>query len=173
LYPSEISEATGVPLKTVKNSLTGLKKQGSVEPTGEKEGREERVRLTVPTYQSLKGDGTRDDRPRPLSAGLSPSESATLQELRQHQVASGGVAQTYGARTHPVDVRALLSKPPSWLRDQMDHCRTQGCPEGQIKALAASVAVVLCGEATKGAEILPEVEAFMTHDIECDCEVCA
>jgi hypothetical protein len=162
---------TGVPLKTVKNSLSGLKKQGMVESTGEKEGREERVRLIVPTSQSLKGDGTWDDRPRPLSADISPGESATLEELRLRRAASGGVAKTNDSRTPPADVRALLSKPPDWLRDQMDHCRKQGCPEGQLKALAASAAADLWGDATKGAEILPEVEAFMTHGIESDCEV--
>jgi hypothetical protein len=54
----------------------------------------------------------------------------------------------------------------------MDHCRRQGCPASQLKALAASVAAELYGRATKGAEILPEVEAFMTHGIGCDCEVC-
>jgi hypothetical protein len=50
-YPEEISEATGVPLKTVKNALTGLRKQSEVEPTGEKEGRAEQVQLVVPMSQ--------------------------------------------------------------------------------------------------------------------------
>src|SRR5215207_6285322 len=36
-YPWEIAEITGVPLKTVKNVLTGLRKQGMVEPTGKTE----------------------------------------------------------------------------------------------------------------------------------------
>jgi hypothetical protein len=34
------------------------------------------------------------------------------------------------------------------------------------------VAADLCGDATSGAEILPEVEAFMTHGVGCDCEAC-
>jgi hypothetical protein len=171
LYPSEISDATGVPLKTVKNSLTGLKKQGMVESTGEKEGREERVRLIVPTSQSPKRDGTRDDRARPLSADLSPGESATLEELRRRRAASG-VDATNGSRTRPADVGTLLSKPPGWLRDQMDHCRKQGSPEGQLKALAASVAAEMYDDTAKAAGVLPEVEAFMTHGIGCDCGVC-
>jgi hypothetical protein len=59
-YPWEIAETTGVPLKTVKNTLTGLRKQGVVEPTGEVEGRAEQVRLSVPSSQPYKGrdDGT-------------------------------------------------------------------------------------------------------------------
>ena len=50
-FPSEIAETTGVPLKTVGNTLTALRKQGIVEATGEKEGRAEQVRLIVPTSQ--------------------------------------------------------------------------------------------------------------------------
>jgi hypothetical protein len=69
-------------------------------------------------------------------------------------------------------VRELLTRPPGWLQDQMNHCRKQGSPESQLKALAASVAAAVCGDATKGTEILPEVEAFMTHGVGCDCEVC-
>ncbi len=60
-YPWEIAEATGILLKTVKNSLTGLRKQGEVEPTGETEGRTQQVRLSVPASQSPYRDGTRDD----------------------------------------------------------------------------------------------------------------
>jgi predicted ArsR family transcriptional regulator len=37
-YPWEIAETTGVQLKTVKNALTGLRKQGVVEATGRTEG---------------------------------------------------------------------------------------------------------------------------------------
>jgi AAA domain len=58
-YPWEIAEATGVPLKTVKNVLTGLRKQGAVETTGQTEGQAEQVRLSVPR-PGLYKDGTRD-----------------------------------------------------------------------------------------------------------------
>jgi hypothetical protein len=58
-YPWEISEATGVPLKTVKNVLTGLRKQGTVEPTGQTERQAEQVRLSVPRPNVYR-DGTRD-----------------------------------------------------------------------------------------------------------------
>jgi AAA domain len=47
-YPWEIAESTGLAVKTVKNVLTGLRKQGVVEPTGEVENRTQQVRLTVP-----------------------------------------------------------------------------------------------------------------------------
>ena len=69
-------------------------------------------------------------------------------------------------------MRALLSKPPGWLQDQMDHCRKQGSPENQLKALAASVAAEMYDDTAKAAEVLSEVEAFMTHGIGCDCEAC-
>jgi hypothetical protein len=59
-YPWEIAEATGLVLKTVRNALTGLRKQGTVEPTGELENRTERVRLSVPQSRSLYRDGDRD-----------------------------------------------------------------------------------------------------------------
>jgi len=56
-YPWEIAEHTGLALKTVKNALTGLRKQEVVEPTGEVENRTERVRLSVPASLSLYRDG--------------------------------------------------------------------------------------------------------------------
>jgi len=156
LYPTEISDATGVPLKTVKNSLTGLRKQGTIEATGEKEGREERVGLSVPTSQSLKADGTRDD-----EAGTLPTRESPI-----------GVLAADGPRTRPADVRELLSKPPGWLQNQMNHCRKQGSPNGQLKALAVSVASELHGGVEEAPTVLAEVEAFMTHGVGCECEVC-
>ena len=66
-YPSEVAETTGVPLKTVKNALTGLRKQGVVEATGEKDGRADQVRLIVPTSQPCIDTGRRDDSNPPTS----------------------------------------------------------------------------------------------------------
>jgi hypothetical protein len=60
-YPWEIAEHTGLAIKTVKNVLTGLRKQGVVEATGEVENRTERVRLSVPASLSLYRDGDGDD----------------------------------------------------------------------------------------------------------------
>jgi hypothetical protein len=60
-YPWEIAEHTALALKTVKNVLTGLRKQEVVEPTGEVENRTEQVRLTVPASLSLYRDGDGDD----------------------------------------------------------------------------------------------------------------
>jgi hypothetical protein len=64
-YPWEIAEFTGLAVKTVKNALTGLRKQGVVEPTGEVEHRTEQVTLSVPASLSYKrdgdGDGTKPD----------------------------------------------------------------------------------------------------------------
>ncbi len=61
-YPWEIAETTGLAIKTVKNALTGLRKQGVVEATGEIDGRTEQVRIIVPASLSYKGDGDGDDR---------------------------------------------------------------------------------------------------------------
>lgn len=58
-YPWEIAETTGLAIKTVKNALTGLRKQDAVEATGEIDGRTEQVRLIVPV--PLIGEGRRDD----------------------------------------------------------------------------------------------------------------
>jgi hypothetical protein len=59
-YPWEIAEHTGLAIKTVKNVLTGLRKQEVVEPTREVENRTERVRLSVPASLSLYRDGDGD-----------------------------------------------------------------------------------------------------------------
>jgi hypothetical protein len=55
-YPQEIAENTGLALKTVKNALTTLRKQGIAEPTGNKEMGTEQVRLTVPASPPGKED---------------------------------------------------------------------------------------------------------------------
>jgi hypothetical protein len=60
-YPWEIAEHTGLAVKTVKNVLTGLRKQEVVEPTGEVENRTQQVRLCVPASLSLYRDGDGDD----------------------------------------------------------------------------------------------------------------
>ena len=80
--------------------------------------------------------------------------------------------RTRSTPPRPACVREILSQPPGWLQRQMAHCRNRGNPVNQLKALAASVAAELYGHATKGAEILPEVEALMTHGVGCSCEVC-
>jgi hypothetical protein len=60
-YPWDIAESTGLAVKTVKNALTGLRKQQVVEPTGQVESRTEQVRLCVPASLSLYRDGDGDD----------------------------------------------------------------------------------------------------------------
>ena len=51
-YPEELAEYTGIHIKTVRNTLSTLRKSGEVEGTGKREGRSERVRL-IPKSQSL------------------------------------------------------------------------------------------------------------------------
>ncbi len=47
MFPDAISEKTGVPLPTVKNKLTELRKKGVVEDTGNKDGQAREVRLVT------------------------------------------------------------------------------------------------------------------------------
>ena len=75
-YPWEIAEFTGLAVKTVKNTLTGLRKQGIVEPTGQTESRTEQVQLSVPASLSYKRDGDGD--------GTKPDHSSEdLKEVRE------------------------------------------------------------------------------------------
>ena len=75
-YPWEIAEFTGLAVKTVKNTLTGLRKQGVVEPTGQTESRTEQVQLSVPASLSYKRDGDGD--------GTKPDHSSEdLKEVRE------------------------------------------------------------------------------------------
>lgn len=64
-YPWEIADSTGLALKTVKNALTGLRKQKFVEATGEVENRTEQVQISVPGSLPYKedrdGDGSKPD----------------------------------------------------------------------------------------------------------------
>jgi hypothetical protein len=65
LYPIDIAEATGIPLKTVQNSLTKLRKSKKVEPTGEhNEKGAEQLRLVShrPSYiRDEDRNGNRED----------------------------------------------------------------------------------------------------------------
>jgi hypothetical protein len=76
-YPWEIAEFTGLAVKTVKNALTGLRKQGLVQPTGEIENRTERVQLSVPAslapIRDGDGDGTKPDGENPQDGLLEES----------------------------------------------------------------------------------------------------
>ena len=77
-YPWEIAEFTGLAVKTVKNTLTGLRKQGLVEPTGETENRTERVQLSVPASLPYKRDGDRD--------GTKPDDEDPQDQLLEESV---------------------------------------------------------------------------------------
>ena len=90
-YPWEIAEFTGLAVKTVKNALTGLRKQGVVEPTGEVEHRTEQVTLSVPASLSYKGDGDGDGT-KPDGQRLGPGhleEDITRQPIGTPLLSSG------------------------------------------------------------------------------------
>jgi hypothetical protein len=67
-YPDEIAETTGLAPGTVKNAITALKKTGEVEPTGERQGRMEQVRLTASSARPIKSSaGAADKSPKPAT----------------------------------------------------------------------------------------------------------
>jgi hypothetical protein len=118
--------------------------------------------LRLPNTEGINDANEHGNLNQPLSSDLRPGESATLEELR---------ARREGRLTSQ-DVRKLFSNPPGWLRDQANRCRREGAPERHIKALAAAVAAELCGDGTRGPEVLGVVEAHF-HPLGCDCEECA
>lgn len=165
LYPSEIAERTDIPAKTVKNSLTGLRKQGSVEGTGEKEGREERVRLIVPTSQSLKGDGTRDDartsRDTPVSLDLEPGQSATVAELSVR-----GDVKAAGA-----EMRRSKSGPAKALKTYLDKPTTERL-EWLTKAVLTARRMDPANWRESAAAVKTAAEDPKNHPLDCDCAGC-
>jgi hypothetical protein len=119
LYPWEIAETTGLAVKTVKNVLTGLRKHGAVESTGERDGRAEQVRLIVPASLPYKGDGDEDDSPSGLRAFLAdpPEWLATqLERCREdpgrllNPTANAIAAKVLGSRARWREVRPVLAE---------------------------------------------------------------
>ncbi|MBA2443637.1 MAG: hypothetical protein H0V53_14750 [Rubrobacter sp.] len=82
-YPEDIAERAELATKTVKNALTGLRKQGVVEATGKVDGRTEQVQISVPASQPPKRDGDGDAKhsnPDDLCAGQQMDIDATLDD---------------------------------------------------------------------------------------------
>jgi len=136
-------------------------------------GRSEEKRGTIIALRKSPTDDATD-----ATANATSASNATADATRKPaDRAEDGISGTSGIRSGdfsgtPTPIREFLSKPPGWLQDQMIHCRQRGNPVSQLKALAAPVAADLYGDATRGAEILPEVEALLTHGIGCDCGSC-
>jgi biotin operon repressor len=55
-YPDELADALGVEVKTVKNRLSTLRKEGKIEDTGEKYKQARQVSLVSPTLRDGDGD---------------------------------------------------------------------------------------------------------------------
>ena len=91
--------------------------------------------LSGPNANGIKGATEAGLLNRPLSADLSPGESATLEELRRRRAASGGQATTNGSRTRPADVRALLSKPPAGCRTRWTTAGSLALPKDSLRRL--------------------------------------
>lgn len=121
-----------------------------------------------------------EERRRPREDSHEPT-SPTMQKVQKVQEVAGGEVVDIGiARatlTNPIGpseaARKLLKDPPGWLRDQIEHARGQGFPERLLEPMSAAVAKKALGDGTRGAEVLPAVEAFLTHGVGCDCEECA
>jgi hypothetical protein len=131
----------------------------------------------------MPGDDSGDGLPGGDGADRHSDDPAQKTVTRQSRIGKGDTGPDDGrdgddgdlrgdSKPYYEEARRLLADPPGWLRNQMAHCREQGCPTNQLGALAAAVAAHLHDDPTKGTEILPEVEAFMTHGVGCDCEAC-
>jgi hypothetical protein len=79
-YPDEIVETTGLARGTVKNKITGLKKAGRVEATGELQGQMEQVRLVAPRHRPIKGSAASAAPDRSTVAGLFADPPSWLSE---------------------------------------------------------------------------------------------
>jgi DNA-binding transcriptional ArsR family regulator len=120
-YPEELAEDTGMPIKTVRNTLSKLRKAGVVEPTGEREGRSEQVRLTIPdpnpsievgTWDAEEGtlggresgDGDADPPPEPAaeedrgSGGPRSRRLSAEEERRVRKLIREGMAPEWARR---------------------------------------------------------------------------
>jgi hypothetical protein len=131
----------------------------------------------------MRGDGLGDGVPDGDGADRHSDDPALETVTRETRIGKGNAGYGDGrdgddgdlqgdSKPDPEDARRLLADPPGWLQNQMTHCRDQGCSTNQLEALAAAVAAHLCGDPSRGTEILSEVEAFMTHDVGCDCGKC-
>lgn len=84
-FADDLVERTGLALGTVKNALTKLRKAGEVEPTGERRGQAEQVRLLSslsPSYRGGDSDDARGGHDRPHSFELESGDSANLADLK-------------------------------------------------------------------------------------------
>lgn len=145
-YPWEIAEFTGLAVKTVKNTLTGLRKQGVVEATGEMEGRTEQVRLSIPaslTHIRDEDSGTLENDPEPSVPTSQPLYRDGDGDDRRHRV------------------KELFEAPPRWLRLQSAKYLEEGAPERLLKPLAAAVAHELLGNPRRGEEVLEAVREVL------------
>jgi hypothetical protein len=154
-YPWEISETTMLAVKTVKNALTGLRKQGLVEPTGETEGRAEQVQLSVPVSLRHKedGDGNYDD----LRDLMDQDERGELDLLTVDQVA----AEMQRSESGPAKALATyLDKPNAerlgWLTCAVLRAKGRG----------------IAGWEQHVAAVEEAASDLDNHPLECDCEGC-
>ena len=83
-----VANATGISTQTVRNAISELVREGALEDAGEKQGR---YTIFVTHNSTTKGPGpgptaqadTSGHEEAPLSSGLSPGESATLEQLQR------------------------------------------------------------------------------------------
>lgn len=144
-YPWEIADATELQVKTVKNALTGLRKQGIVEATGEQSGRTEQVRLASRRPYPLRdGDGdAKQSMPKSAALSVKPGEAMYVKEAHCRN-----------------EVEAMFERPPKWLNDQLGvYFKQPG--ERLLKPLCAAVARELGYTAD---EVRPHVEAAIADD---------
>lgn len=131
---------------------------------------------TLPTIKTVTPGGWRSKPTADRTDGENTAYISRIQAGGLRPPSADGINTANGVggvnRGGPEDVRGLLSRPPDWLADQMAHVRREGASRPQLEALAAGVAAHLVGDSTRGREVLPAVEAFLTHGVGCDCGEC-
>ncbi len=124
------------------------------------------------------GDGlSGGDGPHRHSDGPSGKTVTPEPRIDKGDAAGGDGDDSYDDSLRPhsspaLDVPALFKDPPGWLADQVAHVRRLGFPKNQTEALAAAVAAHLYDDHQRATDVLPAVEAFLTHKVDCECEVC-
>jgi hypothetical protein len=120
-YPEELAEDTGMLIKTVRNTLSRLRTADKVEPTGEREGRSEQVRLTIPDPKSLKEVGTWDAEEGILTACGESDDSDADQPPKltaEEDQGSGGSSVRRPSAEEERRIRKLTREgmSPKWAR---------------------------------------------------------
>jgi hypothetical protein len=147
-FAEDLVEPTGVAIGTVKNSLTGLRRKGLAENTGERRGNAEQVRITE----------AGERRTRELTGTSEPSSPSQHYRENDGDDDSGGLDST-GEDDNPSYVRALLADPPEWLATQLGRCYED--PGRLLNPTANAIAAEVFGSPARWREVIPVLAEYL------------